>query len=170
MQYRGYTIVHKYDSDCRRTLHLHLTLTSLVVAHLQCLIAAIQPFQRTCTKRGGSAKHLFFLCGSWSPGESCFICLKYCVLASCLTSKAPETYRTSLRLLIQKFPVIFLWPSHSWCSSFEERRNRYQAIQSCWTLVIPKKPLVIITPHKHQTNQPRSPHFQRPIVMMVPLQ
>jgi hypothetical protein len=117
----------------------------------------------------GAWQNICFLCGRWSPGESCFIHLKYCVLALCLTSKATETYCTLLRLLIQQFPVIFLWPSHSWCSSFEERRNRYQAIQSCRTLVICNKPLLIITPHKHQTSQPRChQHFQRPIVMMVP--
>ena len=118
----------------------------------------------------GARQNICFLCGCWSPGESCFIRLKYCVLMSCLTSKAPETYCMSLRLLIQQFPVIFLWPSHSWCSSFEEKRNRYQAIQSRRTLVIPKKPLLIITPHEHQTNQPRLLHFQQQIVMMVPLQ
>jgi hypothetical protein len=104
----------------------------------------------------GARQNICFLCGRWSPGESWFICLNYCVLAVCLTSKAPETYCRLLRLLIQKFPVIFLWPSHFWCSSFEERRNQYQAIKSCRSLVIPKKPLLIITPHKHQTNQPRS--------------
>ncbi len=113
----------------------------------------------------GAWQNICILCGHWSPGESCFICLKYCVLASCLTSKAPETNCTSLRLLIQQFPVIFLWPSHFWCSSFEERRNRYQAIQSCRTVLIPKKPLLIITPHKHQTNQSQLLHFQQPIVM-----
>ena len=84
-----------------------------------------------CTRRPSdstSPKNLYkacrqlfvFVCGRYSSGESCYICLKYCALTLRLTSKAPETYCMLLRLLIQQFPVMFLWPSRSCCLSFQK--------------------------------------------------
>ena len=84
-----------------------------------------------CTRRpshSASPKNLYkacrqlfvFVCGRYSSGESCYICLKYCALTLRLTSKAPETYCMLLRLLIQQFPVMSLWPSRSCCLLFQK--------------------------------------------------
>jgi len=54
-------------------------------------VVAVSYKKRLAVTRVGAWCNIRFLCGRWSPGESCFIFLKYCVLASCLTSKAPET-------------------------------------------------------------------------------
>jgi hypothetical protein len=67
--------------------------------------------KKLAVTRVGARCNICFLCGCWSPGESCFLYLKHCVFALCLTSKAPETYIATLWLLNQQVPVTFLWLS-----------------------------------------------------------
>ena len=74
-------------------------------------VVAVSYKKRLAVTRVGARCNICFLCGHWSPGESCFIYLKYCALALCLTIKAPATYTATLWLLNQQVPVTFLWLS-----------------------------------------------------------